>query len=112
MKGFGLSIDDYGTGYSSMERLTRVPFTELKIDQTFVKSATTRPASLAALESSLEMAAKLGIVAVAEGVESATEWELVRRLGCPLAQGYFVARPMDASEFTSWVRMPERARVG
>lgn len=112
MKGFGLSIDDYGTGYSSMERLTRVPFTELKIDQTFVKSATTRPASLAALESSLEMAAKLGIVAVAEGVESATEWELVRRLGCPLAQGYFIARPMEAAEFMSWVRTRERASVG
>jgi EAL domain-containing protein (putative c-di-GMP-specific phosphodiesterase class I) len=112
MKGFGLSIDDYGTGYSSMERLTRIPFTELKIDQTFVKSATTRPASLAALESSLEMAAKLGIEAVAEGVESGIEWDLVRRLGCPLAQGYFVARPMDASEFMTWVLTRERAKFG
>src|SRR5882672_10748177 len=86
MRGFGLSIDDYGTGYSSMERLTRVPFTELKIDQSFVKNAVTQPSSRAVVESSLEMAAKLGIVAVAEGVETRSEWELVRALGCPLAQ--------------------------
>jgi EAL domain-containing protein (putative c-di-GMP-specific phosphodiesterase class I)/CheY-like chemotaxis protein len=104
MKGFGLSIDDYGTGYSSMERLTRVPFTELKIDQTFVKNASSQSTSRAVLESSLEMALKLGIMAVAEGVESRSEWELVRNLGCPLAQGYFVARPMEAGEFLGWAR--------
>jgi EAL domain-containing protein (putative c-di-GMP-specific phosphodiesterase class I) len=112
MKGFGLSIDDYGTGYSSMERLTRMPFTELKIDQTFVKHAATHPSSRAVLESSLEMALKLGIVAVAEGVESRSEWELLRTLECPLAQGYFLARPMDSSEFLAWARTrrPEIAR--
>ena len=109
MRGFGLSIDDYGTGYSSMERLTRVPFTELKIDQTFVKNAATQPSSRAVVESSLEMALKLGIEAVAEGVETRSEWELVRALGCPLAQGYFFARPMDATEFMTWLRMPQRA---
>jgi EAL domain-containing protein (putative c-di-GMP-specific phosphodiesterase class I)/CheY-like chemotaxis protein len=111
MRGFGLSIDDYGTGYSSMERLTRVPFTELKIDQSFVKNAATQPSSRAMVESSLEMAQKLGIVAVAEGVETRSEWELVQALGCPLAQGYFFARPMDASEFMSWLRTPKRASV-
>jgi EAL domain-containing protein (putative c-di-GMP-specific phosphodiesterase class I)/CheY-like chemotaxis protein len=109
MRGFGLSIDDYGTGYSSMERLTRVPFTELKIDQSFVKNAATQPSSRAVVESSLEMAQKLGIVAVAEGVETRSEWELVRALGCPLVQGYYFARPMDATEFMSWLRMPKRA---
>ena len=104
MKGFGLSIDDYGTGYSSMQRLTRVPFTELKIDQAFVRLAPTQPSSRAMLESSLEMAHKLGIVAVAEGVESRDEMELVRSLGCPLVQGYYVGRPMDATEFMSWAK--------
>jgi EAL domain-containing protein (putative c-di-GMP-specific phosphodiesterase class I)/CheY-like chemotaxis protein len=104
MKGFGLSIDDYGTGYSSMERLTNMPFTELKIDQSFVQHAATRPTSRAVLESSLEMAGKLGIVAVAEGVENRSEWDLVRSLGCKLAQGYFIARPMEAGEFLDWAR--------
>jgi EAL domain-containing protein (putative c-di-GMP-specific phosphodiesterase class I) len=105
MKGFGLSIDDYGTGYSSMQRLSRVPFTELKIDQSFVKSASTRPSSRALVESSLQLAAKLGIGAVAEGVESHREWELLLSLGCPVAQGYYIAHPMDAAEFLDWVRV-------
>jgi EAL domain-containing protein (putative c-di-GMP-specific phosphodiesterase class I)/AmiR/NasT family two-component response regulator len=111
MRGFGLSIDDYGTGYSSMERLAQVPFTELKIDQSFVKNASTQASSRAALESSLEMAQKLGIVAVAEGVENRHEWDLVRALGCQLAQGYLIAQPMDAGEFMSWVRMPQQIRA-
>jgi EAL domain-containing protein (putative c-di-GMP-specific phosphodiesterase class I)/CheY-like chemotaxis protein len=105
MKGFGLSIDDYGTGYSSMQQLTQIPFTELKIDQSFVKNAATKPSSRAMLESSLEMARKLDIVAVAEGVESQVEWDLLRELGCQQAQGYYIARPMEAGEFIEWLRI-------
>jgi EAL domain-containing protein (putative c-di-GMP-specific phosphodiesterase class I)/CheY-like chemotaxis protein len=104
MKGFGLSIDDYGTGYSSLQRLARVPFTELKIDRTFVRAAPGQSANRAALESSLEMARKLRITAVAEGVESHQEWQLLRELGCPLAQGYLIARPMQAGELLAWAR--------
>ncbi len=104
MKGFGLSIDDYGTGYSSMSRLSRIPFTELKIDKSFVKNASHSPSSRAILESSLEMALKLGIDAVAEGVETQVEWDLVRSLDCPLAQGYFIGRPMEVMQFMDWVR--------
>lgn len=105
MRGFGLSIDDYGTGYSSMQRLSRVPFTELKIDQSFVKHATTDPASRAVLESSLEMAQKLGIVAVAEGVETRAQWDLLLGLRCPVAQGFYIAKPMDGGEFLEWLRL-------
>jgi EAL domain-containing protein (putative c-di-GMP-specific phosphodiesterase class I) len=105
MKGFGLSIDDYGTGYSSMERLSRVPFTELKVDQSFVRNAPTQAASRAVLESSLEMAQKLGIIAVAEGIETQVEWDLLRALDCPVAQGYFIGKPMEAGEFLDWTRM-------
>jgi EAL domain-containing protein (putative c-di-GMP-specific phosphodiesterase class I)/FixJ family two-component response regulator len=104
MKGFGLSIDDYGTGYSSMSRLSRIAFTELKIDQSFVKNAATEASSRAMLESSLEMAAKLGIVAVAEGVENQAQWDLLRELDCQLAQGYFIAHPMEAAGFHDWAR--------
>ena len=108
MKGFGLSIDDYGTGYSSMQRLSRVPFTELKIEGMFVKDAPAQAASRAMLESSLEMAQKLHILAVAEGVENKVEWDLLRQLECPVAQGYFIARPMNAAEFLNWARVPRQ----
>jgi EAL domain-containing protein (putative c-di-GMP-specific phosphodiesterase class I)/CheY-like chemotaxis protein len=103
MKGFGLSLDDYGTGYSSLQRLSRVPFTELKIDQSFVKGASALPAGRAMVESSLELAQKLEITAVAEGVDSKDDWELLLALGCPLAQGYFIAPPMQAGEFQEWI---------
>ena len=103
MRGFGLSIDDYGTGYSSLQRLTRVAFTELKIDQAFVRHAARSATSRAMLESSLEMAGKLHIQAVAEGIETAAEWELLRGLGCDLAQGYYLARPMDGESFLGWL---------
>ena len=103
MRGFGLSIDDYGTGYSSLQRLTRVAFTELKIDQAFVRHAARSATSRAMLESSLEMAGKLHIQAVAEGIETAAEWDLLRELGCDLAQGYYLARPMDGESFLGWL---------
>jgi EAL domain-containing protein (putative c-di-GMP-specific phosphodiesterase class I)/CheY-like chemotaxis protein len=102
MNGCGLAIDDYGTGYSSMEQLSRIPFTELKIDQAFVRDARTKTSSRAVLESSLEMSRKLGIVAVAEGVETAQEAAMVRGLGCDLIQGYYVAAPMSGSDFVRW----------
>ncbi len=103
MKGFGLSIDDFGTGHSSMERLTRIPFTELKIDQSFVKGASRHPSRRAVVESSLELARKLGIAAVAEGVDKRAEWDLLLGLGCTLAQGYFLAQPMEATAFGEWL---------
>lgn len=104
MKGFGLSIDDYGTGYSSMQQLTRIAFTELKIDQSFVRNASKQASSRVILESSIEMARRLNIVAVAEGVETQLDWDLLQALGCDLGQGYFVAVPMETSEFFQWVK--------
>ena len=103
MKGFGLSIDDYGTGYSSMQQLSRIPFTELKIDQGFVLSAIERSASKVILSSSLEMAKKLKLKSVAEGVETQAHWNLLKGLVCDIAQGYFIAKPMDAKAFEDWV---------
>jgi len=104
IKGFGLSIDDYGTGYSSMQQLTRIAFTELKIDQSFVTNATKQESAKVILESSLDMARKLNITAVAEGVETQADWNLLRQLGCGLAQGFFIARPMEAGAYPNWVR--------
>lgn len=102
MKGFGLSIDDYGTGYSSMQQLTRIAFTELKIDQSFVTYATRQKSASVILESSLEMAAKLNLSSVAEGVETQQDWDLLLRLGAHVAQGFFIAGPMDAESFLKW----------
>ena len=102
MKGFGLSIDDYGTGYSSMQQLTRIAFTELKVDRSFVAHAPRHASARVILESSLDMARKLNITSVAEGIESQDDWDLLRGLGCEVGQGYFIARPMEASAFQRW----------
>jgi EAL domain-containing protein (putative c-di-GMP-specific phosphodiesterase class I)/FixJ family two-component response regulator len=102
MRGFGISIDDYGTGFSSMQQLSRVPFTELKIDQSFVNGATAKPNVRAILESSLQLAKKLGLASVAEGIEREEEWGLLRSLGCDVAQGYYISRPMPSVDFSNW----------
>jgi EAL domain-containing protein (putative c-di-GMP-specific phosphodiesterase class I) len=103
MRGFGLSIDDYGTGYSSMQQLSRIAFTELKIDQSFVMNAARQESSRVILESSLEMARKLHITSVAEGIETKADLDLLCQLGCDMAQGYFIARPMERTAYLGWV---------
>ncbi len=102
MIGFGLSIDDYGTGFSSMRQLTRIPFNELKIDQIFVTGSAREPVLSALLESSVNIGRRLGLKTVAEGVESSEDWEVAARLGCDIAQGYFIAKPMPATELLGW----------
>lgn len=102
LKGFGLSIDDFGTGFSSMAQLRRLPFTELKIDRQFVGGALNSGAARSILESSVDLARKLKLSIVVEGVETRAEWDLVTALGCDLAQGYFIGRPMPASDIAAW----------
>jgi EAL domain-containing protein (putative c-di-GMP-specific phosphodiesterase class I)/FixJ family two-component response regulator len=104
MRGFHLSIDDYGTGYSSMQQLIRVAFTELKIDQSFVMNAVDDDSCRVILESSIEMARKLKIRSVAEGAETRAHWDLLQLLGCDIVQGYFIARPMAAADLENWIR--------
>jgi EAL domain-containing protein (putative c-di-GMP-specific phosphodiesterase class I) len=102
MRGFGLSVDDYGTGFSNLQQLTRVPFTEIKIDQEFVKGCATNPSSRTIVELSVEMARRLGIKSVAEGVETQEEWDVLKAAGCDQAQGYFIARPLDRNSFLAF----------
>jgi len=104
MKGFGLSIDDYGTGYSSMQQLTRIAFTELKIDRYFVMNAFKDPTARIILETSLKMAKKLNIQSVAEGVETRTDFDLLARLHCDMVQGYFITKPLSLADFLRWDR--------
>ena len=104
MRGFGLSVDDYGTGFSSLRQLTRVPFTELKIDQGFVTGFSKNPSSRTIVESSVNMAYRLGIKSVAEGVETAEDLALLKSLGCEIAQGFFIAKPMNKASFPAFCR--------
>jgi EAL domain-containing protein (putative c-di-GMP-specific phosphodiesterase class I) len=99
MRGFGLSVDDYGTGFASLQQLMRVPFTELKIDQSFVTGCAANSGSRIIVESSVEMARNLGMKTVAEGVESQSDWNVVSAARCDIAQGFFIARPMDERLF-------------
>lgn len=85
-----------------MQQLARIAFTELKIDQSFVMSALEVEASRVILESSLDMARRLRVRSVAEGVETRAHWNLLLALGCDIAQGYFISPPMDAVDFFKW----------
>ena len=102
LNGLGLSIDDFGTGHSSLEQLKRIPFTELKIDRAFVCGASGDTAVRTILESSVSLGNSLGLKVVAEGAETQDDWDLVAGLGCDEVQGYFVAKPMAGDDILSW----------
>jgi len=105
LKRFGLSIDDFGTGHSSMKQLRDMPFDELKIDGSFVHGAASRGlgTELAIYDASLGLAKQLDMQTVAEGIEDRADWDMVRRSGCHLAQGYFIAQPMPAADVPGWI---------
>jgi len=104
MKGYGLSIDDYGTGFSSMQQLSRVPCTELKIDRSFVDGAHRQEHLRAILQSSIEMASRLSLTSVAEGVETLEDWRLLQQFGCTVGQGWLFGKAMAASALPLWLR--------
>jgi len=103
LRGFGLSLDDYGTGFSSMQQLAQIPFTELKIDRSFVQNVYEVQKRQVLLRSAVEMANELGLVTVAEGVESEQELQLVRACGCTLAQGWLFSKPLAGNELLAWL---------
>jgi EAL domain-containing protein (putative c-di-GMP-specific phosphodiesterase class I) len=103
--GFGLAIDDFGIGNIEPERLARVPADELKIDRKMLAGAGRRPALRAAFQDAVQAARNLNLSAVAEGVETREEWDLVNELGCDMAQGYFIARPMAGADLPGWVEV-------
>jgi EAL domain-containing protein (putative c-di-GMP-specific phosphodiesterase class I) len=103
IKGFGLAMDDYGTGYSSMKQLSRCPFTEIKIDKEFVHDAPNSPKKLAILTSAISMSQRLNLKVVAEGVETIDDWEQLSALGCDIAQGYYISRPIPKEKVLEWI---------
>ena len=104
LKRFRLSIDDFGTGNSSLAQLRDLPFDELKIDQSFVHGAWNNEKLRAMFDASLGLAKQLGMKAVAEGVEDQADWDFVHQRGCDIAQGYFIAKAMPAAELPGWIQ--------
>jgi len=102
VKGFQLSIDDFGTGYSSMLQLVRLPFSEIKVDRSFVMTVSSSEESRAVVRSIVELGSSLGLITTAEGVEDAWALDYLREVGCDLAQGYFISRPLSISDATTW----------
>jgi EAL domain-containing protein (putative c-di-GMP-specific phosphodiesterase class I)/CheY-like chemotaxis protein len=104
LKGFGLSVDDFGTGYSSLAQLSQIPFTELKIDRGFVIGSPKLPRKRAVIEASLDLARKLDLQVVAEGVETMEEWKLLASLGCDVAQGYLISPAVPGEQLPETIR--------
>ena len=104
IKGIGLAIDDFGVGYSTLMQLRQLPFTELKIARFFVDDATSSADSALIVKSIIDLAHGLGLTVTAEGVETGDQLALLRDLGCDVAQGYFVARPLEPDKLKGWMR--------
>ena len=100
--GFRVAIDDFGTGQSAMGQLKRIPVDELKIDKSFVMNMENQRDE-AIVRAAIELGHQFGLPVVAEGVENAATLERLQTLGCEYAQGYYIAKPLPATEFPSWV---------
>jgi len=110
LAGFALSIDDFGTGHSSLQQLRDVPFTELKVDRGFVCGARHNQIIRPILEGSLGIARRMMLKSVAEGVESESDWALLREMECDRAQGFFIGQPMAAEHVWEWLRLWQARR--
>src|SRR3954452_11632117 len=110
--GVEISVDDFGTGQSSLEQLKNVPADELKLDRSFVLGMVDDPQDAAIVGSVVGLGRALGLRVVAEGVETPQAWQRLADLGCDVAQGFGLARPMPAAQFERWAREPsDRARL-
>jgi diguanylate cyclase len=102
--GVRFAIDDFGTGHSSLSQLSLLPVDELKIDRSFVMGARAGTDAAAIVRSTIELAHSMDLRVVAEGVEHAEAWNLLRRLGCDYAQGYLISRPMPAADVPAFMK--------
>ncbi|MFW7413453.1 EAL domain-containing response regulator [Demequina sp. SO4-18] len=109
LKGFRLSIDDFGVGYSSMRQLAALPFSEVKIDRSFVMPIAEAREPEIFVRSILDLAQALGLECVAEGVECGGVLDLLTEIGCDYAQGFHIARPMFPEDLASWAPGTQQA---
>lgn len=105
--GVSIAIDDYGTGYSSLAQIKRLPVNELKIDKSFVLKLDSQEDDLTIVRSTIEMGHSLGLSIVAEGVENAASAALLNDLGCDYLQGYWIAKPMPSDQVIPWLKSTE-----
>jgi diguanylate cyclase (GGDEF)-like protein len=110
-RGIALAIDDYGTGHSSLAHLKRLPVDELKIDKSFVTHLrNAAPEDVLIIRSTIELGHNMGLKVIAEGVEDAEAWRILRDLGCDMAQGYYVSPPMPGDDLQEWLKQFAMAR--
>jgi len=112
LQGFELSIDDFGTGRSNMSQLNELPYSELKLDRSFVRNALVDEEAAAIMQSNVRLGHELQMRVVAEGIDNQRVWEAVTELGCDEGQGYFVARAMAGEKLLDWVRRWNATRGG
>lgn len=105
--GITLSIDDFGTGYSSLQYLQKLPVSVIKIDQSFVRNLATDEGAIHIVEAAVNLAHRMDMQVVAEGVEDQPSLQILRDVGCDLAQGYYIARPSCAEDFAHWYEQCE-----
>ena len=103
MKGFQLSIDDFGAGYAMMRQVQNVPATELKIDRSIIEKMHVNLSDRVMVEKIVEMGHELGMSVIAEGVATRQQFDLLKHAGCDLVQGFLFSRPLPAAELASWV---------
>ena len=101
--GIKLSIDDFGTGYSSLAYLKQLPIHEIKIDKSFVHAMLEQDADKVIVRSTIDLAHNMGHQVIAEGVDSEAALKLLREMGCDLAQGYHINKPIPAEELRQWL---------
>jgi diguanylate cyclase (GGDEF)-like protein len=109
--GVRISIDDYGTGYSSLAYLKRLPVNELKIDRSFVMGMVTDASDAVIVRSTIDLAHNMGLAVVAEGVEDEATLRRLRELGCDMVQGYLLSRPVCADDIVKWMRASSYTRT-
>ena len=108
--GVHIAIDDFGTGYSSLSYLSRLPVDRLKLDRSFVRRMTFDKGTATIVRSVLALGRDMGIVVLAEGIETEREFEMLERLGCKQVQGFLFAKPVPAAEARSLLKLPWGAR--
>jgi EAL domain-containing protein (putative c-di-GMP-specific phosphodiesterase class I) len=101
--GVEVSIDDFGTGHSSLSYLKQLPVAEIKLDRSFVRDMQLNDNDFAIVRSTVELAHQLGLRVVAEGVEDRATWDLLVGMQCDAAQGYYMSPPLPASELATWM---------
>lgn len=112
LKGFHLSIDDFGTGQSGLSKLQRLPFDELKIDRQFAHGCASSATQRSVVEASLALARSLKMTSVAEGIQHRRDSELLHELGCDVLQGYMIGRPVTEEALHEWLADWERSLDG